>query len=335
MAVIVLAMELTAPGPAASHPLKLVERAQPEPAAGEVRLRVEACAVCRTDLQISSGDLAAKRPGTVPGHQIVGRVEELGEGVDAGLRGRRLGVGWLGSTCGECDLCRAGQENLCPGAAFTGWDRDGGFATEVVVRADFARPLDGDADPVALAPLLCGGIIGYRAFRLAGVGEGQRLGLYGFGASALQVAQLALAQGCQVFVVSRDRAGRERARALGAAWVGAPGEDPPAPLRGAITFAPAGAVVVDALRSLERGGTCVVNAIHLDGVPGFDYRMLYWERRLMSVANFTRRDSEEFLRLAQSIPIRTRTERFPLADANVALERLEGDRIEGAAVLVP
>jgi propanol-preferring alcohol dehydrogenase len=328
-------MELAAPGAAASRPLRAAARPDPKPGPGEVRLKVEACAVCRTDLQISSGDLRAKLLPIVPGHQIVGRVLEVGEGVSAELIGRRLGVGWLASTCGGCDLCLSGRENLCRSATFTGWDRDGGFATQVVVRADYAQPLAETGNPVELAPLICGGIIGYRAFRLTGLGRGDRLGLYGFGASALLVAQLALRQGCQLFVVTRGLAARERARELGAEWVGEPGQTPPRPLQGAITFAPAGAVVVEALSALDRGGTCVVNAIHLDRIPEFSYDRLYWERRLVSVANFTRQDSAEFLQLAQRIPIRTLVETFPLAEANAALVELEGDRIQGAAVLVP
>lgn len=310
-------------------------RPDQSPGPGEVRLRVEACAICRTDLQITSGDLRAKLLPVVPGHQIVGRVQALGAGVAPELLGRRLGVGWLASACGDCDLCRSGQENLCRLSTFTGWDRDGGFASQVVVRADFAQPLADDADPVHLAPLLCGGVIGYRALRLAEVGQGERLGLFGFGASALLVAQLALAKGCEVVVVTRDESARRRARDQGVEWVGAPGEELPTPLKAAITFAPVGTVVVDALRALKRGGTCVVNAIHLDRIPEFPYELLYWERRLLSVANYTRRDAAEFLQLAQQLPLRTQVEQFPLLEANLALRRLQEERIAGAAVLVP
>ncbi|HVB14280.1 MAG TPA: zinc-binding alcohol dehydrogenase family protein [Candidatus Dormibacteraeota bacterium] len=320
---------------AARTPLRPSRRPAPSPGPGEVRLRVEACAVCRTDLQISSGDLPAKALPIVPGHQIVGRVMELGPGVAPELLGRRLGVGWLGSACGSCAFCRGGQENLCRQATFTGWDRDGGFASEVVVRADFAQPMAEAGDPVQLAPLLCGGVIGYRAFRRAEVGRGDRLGLFGFGASALLVAQLAVAAGCQLFVVSRGEEARQRATEVGASWVGAPGEPLPAPLQGAITFAPAGAVVVDALRALDRGGTCIVNAIHLDRLPEIPYEILYWERRLSSVANYTRQDAAEFLRLAGEIPIRTTVEQFPLDQANLALHQLQEERLAGAAVLVP
>ena len=328
-------MELRAPAPAVSGPLRPVSRPDPTPGPGEVRLRVEACAVCRTDLQISSGDLPARVLPIVPGHQIVGRVVEVGEGVGPEFLGRRLGVGWLASACGDCEFCRGGRENLCRKATFTGWDRDGGFASQVVVRADFTQRLADEGEPVQLAPLLCGGVIGYRAFRRTEVGRGDRLGLFGFGASAWLVAQLAIAEGCQVFVVTRDESARQRAKEQGATWVGAPGESLPVPLQGAITFAPVGAVVVDALRALDRGGTCVVNAIHLDRIPEFPFEHLYWERRLISVANFTRQDAAEFLQLAQQIPIRTLVEQCPLAQANQALLQLQEDGIPGAAVLVP
>jgi len=328
-------MELLAPAPVASRPLRSGQRPDPKPGRGEVRLRVEACAVCRTDLQIATGDLPAKRLPIVPGHQIVGRVVELGEGLPEALMGQRLGVGWLASACGHCDFCRAGRENLCREATFTGWDRDGGYASQVTVRADFGQRLAEDGDPVQLAPLLCGGVIGYRAFRCAGLRRGDRLGLFGFGASALLVAQLAVAEGCEVYVVTRDESARRRATEHGAAWVGAPGDRPPVPLQGAITFAPVGSVVVDALRALDRGGTCVVNAIHLDRIPEFPYDLLYWERRLMSVANFTRQDASEFLELAQRIPIRTMVEQFPLDQANEALRQLQDDGVPGAAVLIP
>ncbi|HUY57026.1 MAG TPA: zinc-binding alcohol dehydrogenase family protein [Candidatus Micrarchaeaceae archaeon] len=329
------AMELTGSGETGLAPLRLSQRSESRPGPGEVRVRVEACAVCRTDLQITSGELPVKRLPIVPGHQIVGIVEELGPAVSPELLGERVGVGWLASTCGECRHCRSGRENLCLQATFTGWDRDGGFASQVVVRADFAHRLPPEDDPLQLAPLLCGGVIGYRALRLTEVGPGQRLGLFGFGASALLVAQLALAAGCEVFVVTREESARQRARELGAGWVGAPGDQLPASIQGAITFAPVGVVVIDALRSLDRGGICVVNAIHLDRIPEFPFELLYWERRLLSVANFTREDAADFLELAQRIPLRTLVQRFPLTDANAALHQLQESRIAGAAVLVP
>ena len=328
-------MELPAPVEGRLAALRWSQRPDPSPGPGEVRLRVEACAVCRTDLQITSGELPARKFPVVPGHQIVGRVEELGQGVAGELLGQRLGVGWLAFACGSCELCQGGRENLCRQATFTGWDRDGGFASQVAVRADFAQRLAGDGDAVQQAPLLCGGVIGYRAWRLTEVGRGARLGLFGFGASALLVAQLAIAAGCEVFVVTRDVSARRRAKDQGAAWVGAPGDEIPVALQAAITFAPVGAVVVDALRALDRGGTCVVNAIHLDRIPEFPYELLYWERRLLSVANFTRQDAAEFLQLSEQIPVRTLVERFPLREANTALRQLEEGRVSGAAVLVP
>jgi propanol-preferring alcohol dehydrogenase len=328
-------MRLIRPAPAEESPLLPVTLPSPNLRAGEVRLEVLACAVCRTDLQIAEGDLAAKGLPIVPGHQVVGHVVELGEGVHQPELGSLVGVGWLSSTCGSCDMCRRGLENLCRKATFTGWDRDGGYATELVARAGYCYPLPIGMEPVEAAPLLCGGIIGYRAFRLTGLTQGGRLGLYGFGASALLVAQVARHFGCEVYVVTRGKEAQERAREQGATWVGSLGERPPEPLQAAITFAPVGSVVAEALRGLDRGGVCVVNAIHLDRVPEFPFQDLYWERRLLSVANFTRQDSLELLQLAPQIPIRTQHERFPLRDANLALQRLKEDRVRGAAVLLP
>jgi propanol-preferring alcohol dehydrogenase len=328
-------MRLVRPAPIEESPLLPVTLPPPNLRAGEVRLEVLACAVCRTDLQITEGDLPAKGLPIIPGHQVVGRVAELGAGVQQPELGSLVGVGWLSSTCGRCDMCRRGLENLCREATFTGWDRDGGYATELVARAEYCYPLPNGMEPAQAAPLLCGGIIGYRAFRLTGLAQGGRLGLYGFGASALLVAQVARHFGCEVYVVTRGKEAQERAREQGATWVGAPGETPPEPLQAAITFAPVGSVVADALRGLDRGGTCVVNAIHLDRVPEFPFQDLYWERRLLSVANFTRQDSRELLQLAPQIPIRTQSEIFPLRDANLALQRLKEDRVRGAAVLLP
>jgi propanol-preferring alcohol dehydrogenase len=329
------AMRLDRPAAAELSPLRRVQMPDPTAGPGEVVLQVLACAVCRTDLQIAEGDLAARRLPVVPGHQVVGRVLELGRGVAPELLGRTLGVGWLASTCGVCDLCRRGLENLCRSARFTGWDRDGGYATHAVALADFCYPMPEDLAPDDAAPLLCGGIIGYRAYRLTGARQGDKLGLYGFGASALLVCQLAVHFGVSVYVVTRGEEAKLRARAAGATWVGALGERPPVPLQAAITFAPVGSVVLEALRSVDRGGVVVVNAIHLDCVPEFPYEDLYWERRLVSVANFTRSDSSELLRLAAEIPIRTTHENHPLVDANLALQRLKGDRVDGAAVLIP
>jgi propanol-preferring alcohol dehydrogenase len=332
------ALQLTAPHPAAEHPLDAVELPDPVPGRGELLLAVSANAVCRTDLQLVEGDLPAHRVPVVPGHQAVGRVIAVGEGVDDWRVGDRAGVTWLAGFCGHCRYCRSGRENLCREATFTGWDRDGGYADRVVVRADVAVRLpDGLADADA-APLLCGGVIGYRALRLAGALDGgaPRLGLYGFGASASLAIQVAVHLGCAVHVASRGEADLARARELGAASVGGYADAPPEPLDAAITFAPVGSVVVEALRALAPGGTVVINAIHLDEVPAFSYDLLWEERGLRSVANVTRRDAAEFLELAATIPVTTRVHRYPLGAANDALADLAAGRIgAGAAVLLP
>lgn len=274
-----------------------------------------------------------RRLPVVPGHQIVGRVEALGPGVSSWVEGERAGVAWLASTCGTCKFCRDNRENLCESARFTGWDCDGGYATHTTVRADFALRIPSSFDDVSAAPLLCGGVIGYRSLLLSGIRPGGRLGLFGFGASATIALQLATFWGCRVFVFTRSERERLRARKLGAEWVGAYEDRAPEPLDAAVTFAPAGRVVVAALEALDRGGTVAVNAIHLDGVPAFSYDTLWWERTLRSVASFTREDARAFLELAARIPIRTHADVYPLADANVALERVKAGRVSGAAVL--
>jgi propanol-preferring alcohol dehydrogenase len=327
------AMQLIQTRPAAMGPLRARDLPDLTPAAGELLLRVTACGVCRTDLQICEGDLPPHKLPIVPGHQIVGRVEGVGPGVVGWKSGDRGGVAWLGSVDGTCAHCRAQRENLCVAAEFTGWDRDGGYATQAVARADFVLRLpDGFAD-LDVAPLLCAGVIGYRSLKVSGIRPGQRLGLYGFGASALLAIQVARHWGCRVFVCTRSLAERERARSLGAEWAGGYEERPPEPLEAAITFAPVGSVVVAALRALERGGTVAINAIHLDRVPEFNYADLWWERSLRSVANVTRDDANELLTLAATIPIRTEREIHPLDDANLALERLSRGEVRGAAVL--
>jgi propanol-preferring alcohol dehydrogenase len=328
------ALVLDQPGSIESAPLRLRTIAEPVPGPDELLLRVTACAVCRTDLQIATGDLEAHRLPVVPGHQAVGVVEAVGSAVEGWRTGDRAGVTWLAGFDGTCRFCRSGRENLCPQAAFTGWDRDGGFAEGMTVRADVTVRLPAAMDDLAAAPLLCGGVIGYRALRLSGIEAGRRLGLYGFGASALQAIQVARHWGCEVHVASRSRADLDRATAFGAASVGGYDDPPPAPLDAAITFAPVGSVVVAALRALDRGGTVVINAIHLDGIPAFDYDDLWWERSIRSVANVTRRDATEYLELAATIPIRTEVEVHPLAEGNTALGRLERGEIAGAAVLV-
>lgn len=331
------AMVLEQHGPASGGPLRAVEREVPEPGDGEIRLRVTACAVCRTDLQICEGDLPARRLPIVPGHQVTGVVDVLGPGVDGWRPGDRAGVTWLAGTDGTCRFCVTGRENLCQTATFTGWDRDGGFAESVIVRATFAVRLPDAFPDLAAAPLLCGGVIGYRALRVAGLGPasaGARLGLYGFGASARLALQVARAWGVESYVATRSAAERARALELGAAWAGGIEDRPPVTLDAAVSFAPVGSVVAAALRALDRGGVVAINAIHLDGLPAMPYEDLWWERSIRSVANVTRQDAREFLDLAAAIGITTDIETHPLADANVALARLAAGELRGTAVLV-
>ena len=327
------AMSLEKPAPMSARPLKLVERPVPEPEAGEVLLRVAACGVCRTDLQICEGDVVPRVLPIVPGHQIVGRVEAAGEGVRGWEIGERAGIGWLAGSCGKCAFCLSDRENLCSEARFTGWDRDGGYAEYVTVGADFAFRLPEGFGDLQAAPLLCGGVIGYRSLKRSGVKPGGRLGLFGFGASALLTIQVALHWGCEVYVCTRSPREQQRAMRLGAKWTGSYDDLPPVPLDGAITFAPSGDVVVAALRAIDRGGSVAINAIHLDRIPEFPYELLWWERNLCSVANYTREDAREFLELAATIPIQTDTDLFRLEDANEALKRLADGKIAGAAVL--
>lgn len=328
------AQQLSRPGPPGEDgPLEQADLPAPRPEPEELLLEVAACAVCRTDLQLATGDLDAHRLPIVPGHQAVGRVVGRGAAVAGWDVGDRAGVAWLAGSCGECDACRSGRENLCRRAEFTGWDRDGGFADRMTVRADFALRLPDGFPDLAVAPLLCGGVIGYRSLKLSGIQPGGRLGLYGFGASALLAIQVARYWECEVYVATRSEAEQQRARDMGAAWAGGYDEVPPEPLQAAITFAPAGWVVVKALQALDRGGTVAVNAIHLDGIPGFAYDLLWWERQVRSVANFTRSDAVEFLELAAAIPVTTMADPYPLSEANRALARLDSGQVTGAAVL--
>lgn len=327
------AARLHQPAPAERAPLRIEAVEPPQPGPGELLLRITACGVCRTDLQLAEGDLPARRLPIIPGHQVVGRVEAVGDGVGGWRVGDRAGVAWLGGACGACSRCAAGRENLCERAEFTGWDRDGGYAEFIAARADFCFPLpDGFADLDA-APLLCGGVIGYRSLRVSGIQPGGRLGLFGFGASASLAIQVAAYWGCEVYVVTRSRAEQERALRLGARWAGGYRDPVPVPLDAAVTFAPAGEVVVRALEAVDRGGTVAINAIHLDRVPEFPYDRLWWERSLRSVANFTRQDAREFLDLAARIPVRTEYDLYPLEAANEALLALKEGRVNGAAVL--
>ncbi len=327
------AAQLQRPAPIGENPLRLVELPVPRPGPGEILLEVTACGVCRTDLQLSEGDLAARRLPIVPGHQAVGRVAALGEGVSEWRVGDRAGVAWLGSTCGECRYCAAGRENLCERAGFTGWDRDGGYAGYLTARSDFSFPIPAGFDDLDAAPLLCGGVIGYRSLKVSGILPGGRLGLFGFGASASLALQVARYRGCEVYVATRSEREQARALELGAAWAGSYDQAPPVPLDAAITFAPAGEVVVRALEAVDRGGTVAINAIHLDRVPEFSYDLLWLERSIRSVANFTRQDARDLLELAAKIPIRTAVDVYALDAANVALQRLAAGQVSGAAVL--
>lgn len=327
------AMILQGPRPAEQNPLTLADWPQPEPAAGQVRLRVQVCGVCHTDLHLTEGEIALPKLPIVPGHQIVGRVDALGEGVTRFALGDRVGVPWLYSTCGVCGYCQRGQENLCDQARFTGQHVDGGFAEYMVVPADFAYPIPSGFPDEQAAPLLCAGVIGYRSLRLSEVRPGGRLGLYGFGASAHVTIQVARYWGCEVYVFTRSQEHQRHALELGAVWVGQAQDTPPAPLDSAITFAPAGWLVPEALRVLRKGGTLAINAIHMSPIPEMAYELLYGERTVRSVANATRQDAEELLRLAAEIPIHTEVEPSPLIEANRVLQRLKRGEIRGAAVL--
>jgi propanol-preferring alcohol dehydrogenase len=317
-------------------PLRLDQAAQvPRPAADEVLIRVRACGVCRTDLHVVDGELARAKLPLVPGHEIVGEVVAAGPGVERVRVGERIGVPWLGWTCGTCAYCKSGRENLCDRARFTGYQIDGGYAEYTVANQRYCFPIPPAFTDVGAAPLLCAGLIGYRALRLAG--DAPRLGLYGFGAAAHIAIQVARHRGQQVFAFTKpgDIAGQAFARGLGALWAGGSDTLPPEPLDAALIFAPVGALVPAALAATAKGGTVVCAGIHMSDIPGFPYRMLWEERVVRSVANLTRRDGEEFLEVAQRIPVRATTVPFALSDANEALARLREGSIEGAAVLVP
>jgi propanol-preferring alcohol dehydrogenase len=322
------------PAPVDQGPLRRVERPRPEPGPGELRVAVACCGVCRTDLHLAEGDLAPRRPGVIPGHEVVGRVDALGPGAGRFAVGERIGVAWLGRTDGSCRFCRRGDENLCTAPRFTGWDLDGGYADSCVVDERFAYRLPEELPDEQAAPLLCAGIIGYRALRCAGVPPGGRLGIYGFGGSAHLTAQVALAQGMEVHVFTRGEHNRRLAGELGVDSVGAAADPSPVPLDGAILFAPAGDLVPVALRALDRGATLAVAGIWLSAIPGLDYaEELFQERRLRSVTANTRADGEEFLRLAGRLGVRATTVAYPMADAPRALADLAHGRFGGAAVL--
>lgn len=330
----VRAWEVARPGPIDAEPLVLGERPLPEPGPGQVRVRVSACGVCRTDLHVAEGDLPVHRPRVVPGHEVVGTVEARGEGAGRFEVGDRVGAAWLASTCGRCRFCRRGAENLCVAASFTGWDRDGGYAEAMVVDEAYAYRLPDEVPDDQAAPLLCAGIIGYRALRLSELRPGGRLGVYGFGGSAHITAQIAIAQGAEVYVATRSAAARQLAADLGAVWVGGAGDVPPEPLDAAILFAPVGELVAPALRALDRGGVLAVAGIHLTDVPALSYGdHLFEERVLRSVTANTRADGEELLRLAPRLGVEVTTTAYDFERADQALADLAHDRFAGAAVL--
>ena len=325
------AMILDAPG----KPLRPAELPDPVPGPGQVRVRVTACGVCRTDLHVVDGELPHPRRPVIPGHEIVGRIDAVGAGVPPSRIGERVGIPWLGRTCGACRYCAGGEENLCDEAGFTGYTLDGGYATAAVADARYALALGERGDDVALAPLLCAGLIGWRALKLAG--DGVRLGLYGFGAAAHIITQVARWQGREVFAFVRpgDEASAMFARSLGAAWAGDSDRPPPEPLDAAILFAPVGSLVPLALKAVRKGGRVVCAGIHMSDIPSFPYSLLWEERHLLSVANLTREDGIEFLAVAPQAGVVTRTTRYPLFEANRALDDLRAGRFDGAAVLVP
>jgi propanol-preferring alcohol dehydrogenase len=321
---------------ASGEPLRMEERPDPEPADDELLVQVDACAVCRTDLHIVDGELPRQRMPIVPGHEIVGRVLGAGADVTGWRIGQRVGIPWLGQTCGACAYCHAQRENLCDRPVFTGYSRDGGFATHVTANAAFCLPLELPLDAVHAAPLMCAGLIGWRALRAAG-GDAKRIGLYGFGAAAHLVAQVAIHEGREIHAFTRagDTATQAFARSLGAAWAGDSDRLPPLPLDAAILFAPVGALVPAALRAVRKGGRVVCAGIHMSDIPAFPYRLLWEEREIVSVANLTREDASAFLGFAARVPLRVEATPYPLEAANAALDDLRAGRVHGAAVLVP
>jgi alcohol dehydrogenase, propanol-preferring len=321
-------------GPIDGRPLRFGERPDPQPGAGELLVRVAVCGVCRTDLHLAEGDLAPRRPRVVPGHEVVGTIVQLGPGTSRFEIGQRVGIAWLRRTCGTCRFCRRGDENLCVAPAFTGWDADGGYAELAVVHEDYAYNVPDVFGDAEAAPLLCAGIIGYRALRRAALPPGGRLGIYGFGASAHLAAQVAIHEGATVHVLTRSAAARQLALDLGAASAGDASASPPEPLDSAVLFAPAGELVPVALRALDRGGTLAIAGIHLSDIPPLRYATdLFEERRLGSVTANTRRDGEEFLEIAAKIPLRPTVTMYPFERADEALADLAADRVNGAAVI--
>ncbi len=324
---------LSAPAAIETKPLKYADVAVPQPKSGEVLVRVRSCGVCRTDLHVIEGELPPRKSPVIPGHQVVGVIEKRGEGTKRFAVGGRVGIAWLHQTDGTCDYCRSGAENLCDHPTFTGYSVDGGYAEYVVAPEAFMYAIpDGFPDEQA-APLLCAGIIGFRSLRLSGIKAGGRLGFYGFGAAAHVAIQVALHWGAEVYASTRDARHQKLALELGATWAGGTFDEPPKKLEAAIVFAPAGEIVPAALKALKKGGVLVLGGIHMSPIPSFSYDLLYQERVIRSVANNTRQDGEDFLRVAAEIPIRTHVQMYPLAEANRALNALKNDAIPGAAVL--
>jgi alcohol dehydrogenase, propanol-preferring len=330
----VQAWTLSHPAPVESQPLKLLDVPVPEPGEGQVRVRVSACGICRTDLHVVEGELPPKKDHIIPGHQIVGTIDRLGAGATMYAPSRRVGIPWLHKTCGKCPYCRSGRENLCDAPEFTGYTVDGGYAEYVVAPEDFVYPIPDGFDDLQAAPLLCAGIIGYRSLRLSGIKKGGSLGLYGFGAAGHVAIQVARHWGADVYASTRDAGHQKLALELGAKWAGGTLAEPPVKLDAAIIFAPAGEIVPAALKALKKGGRLILGGIHMSPIPALDYELLYQERVVRSVTNNTRQDGHDFLRIAAEIPIRTQVQRFPLSEANQALNKLKNDAINGAAVLV-
>lgn len=324
---------LPTPAPIEQGPLAFTDVAVPDAGAGAVLVRVHACGVCRTDLHVVEGELPPRKRPVIPGHQVVGTVERCGDGAARFLPGARVGVAWLHATCGTCEYCRTGRENLCANAIFTGYTVDGGYAEYIVAPESFVYPIPEGFGDLAAAPLLCAGIIGFRSLRVSGIQPGGALGLYGFGAAAHVAIQVARHWGVRVYAMTRNERHRQLARELGAEWAGAGDEHPPEKLDSAIIFAPAGELVVSALRVLKRGGTVALGGIYMSPIPAMDYNLLYHERVIRSVANNTRQDGEDFLKIAAEIPIHTQVQEFPLREANTALSMLKNDAVRGAAVL--
>ena len=324
---------LQSPAPIASNPLLFADVPSPQPGNGEVLVRISYCGVCRTDLHVIEGELVPQKSPVIPGHQVIGVIEKLGPGASRFSLGARVGIAWLHHTDGTCEFCRSGAENLCDHPTFTGYSVDGGYAEYAVASEDFIYAIPEQFPDEQAAPLLCAGIIGFRSLRLSGIKPGGKLGFYGFGAAAHVAIQVARHWNMDVYAATRDARHQNLARELGAKWAGGTFAEPPVKLDAAVVFAPAGEIVPAALKALRKGGTLVLGGIHMSPIPSFDYDLLYQERVIRSVANNTRQDGEDFLRVAAEIPIRMHTQLFPLREANRALNVLKSDAIEGAAVL--